>query len=156
MKYILPIISIFAGALAMSCKPAGEGAAVQAVGDTARPSPLAQDAGKGPLMPARYYNFGQKTEFVMAMREQLEELNKELDELSVKIDHASEAVQAEAKPKLAALRAKAVELREQVEEDSNATLSTWNVMKGETEDAFASLRHGIAQSRQGVFDKVAP
>ena len=156
MKTNLFILLVVAAGLGLSCKPAAEKAISQDTGTGSVPLGLSQKPAEDANTPPRYYNFGQKTEFVMAMRDELAKLNRELDALSAEIDRSSEAIQSEAKPRLAVLREKAAKLKLQVEEDVNATLPTWNVMKGETEEAFANLRTGIAQSRQAVTDKVAP
>ena len=156
MKNILFITSFIAITLAFGCKPSAGKTEGQTTEPTAQQLEKVQNATKDPAMQAKDYNFGQKTEFVMAMHAQLNELNQGLVELSAKIDSSSEAVQAEAKPKLAVLREKATQLSKQVDEISEATLSTWNVMKADTEKTYASLKDGIAQSRQAVSDKIAP
>jgi alpha-L-fucosidase len=156
MKNTLLIASLLAVAITLGCKPSGEKPVSQSPETTAQQLEKAQIATKGAAQQIQDYTFGQKTEFVMAMHTQLADLNKGLDELSVKIEKSSEAVQAEAKPKLAVLREQAAKLNKQLDEASNATLSTWSVIKADTEKAYASLKDGLAQSRQAVSDKIAP
>jgi soluble cytochrome b562 len=156
MKNILFVASALALALALGCKPAGEKPVSQSSENTAQQLEKAQIATKDAAQQIKDYTFGQKTEFVVAMQAQLTDLNRGMDELSEKIGKSSEAVQAEAKPKLAVLREKATQLSKQLDEASNATLSTWGVIKGDTEKAYAVLKNGLAQSRQAVSDKIAP
>jgi len=157
MKNTLLITSLLAVALALGCKPsAADPAEKTSEKTTAQQLEKVEVATKDTAVAIKEYTFGQKTEFVMAMKEQLTALNQAMDELSVKIERASEAVKAEAAPKFAALREKAARLTKQVDEMSNATLPTWNVMKADTEKACAELKDGIAQSRQAVSDKIAP
>lgn len=84
------------------------------------------------------------------MRAQLVELNKGIDDLSVKINKSTEAWQADAKLKLDMLREKVKRLDKQLDDDSKATLPTWEVMKTETEANFAELKAGIEQLCQTV------
>jgi len=155
MKNTLLITSLLA--VALGCKPsAADPAEKTSEKTTAQQLEKVEVATKDTAVAIKEYTFGQKTEFVMAMKEQLTALNQAMDELSVKIERASEAVKAEAAPKFAALREKAARLTKQVDEMSNATLPTWNVMKADTEKACAELKDGIAQSRQAVSDKIAP
>lgn len=152
MKKIIPVTLLLAAALAISCKRS----TATPADETNKTADKAQVANKDAALPIRDYNFGQKTEFVMAMRAQLVVLYQDLDELSAQIDKSNEAVQAEAKPKLAVLRKKAAQWSKQVDELSDATLSTWNVMKTETEKTVAHLKDEIAQAHQAVADKIAP
>ena len=157
MKNTLLITSLLAVALALGCKPSvADPADKTSEKTTAQQVEKVEVATKDAAVQIKEYTFGQKTEFVMAMKEQLTALNQGMDELSVKIEKASEAVKAEAAPKFAALREKATQLTKQVDEISNATLPTWNVMKADTEKAYAELKDGIAQLRQAVSDKIAP
>jgi len=156
MKNTLLIASFLAIAVTLGCKPSGEKPVAQSTETTAQQLEKAQTATKEAAQEIKDYTFGQKTEFVMSMRAQLADLDKGLDELSVKIEKSSEAVQAEAKPKLAVLREQAEKLKKQLQEASDATLSTWSVIKADTEKAYASLKDGLAQSRQAVSDKIAP
>ena len=152
MKKTLLITSLLAAALAISCKPS----TAKPADEPNRTTDKAQIATKDPALPIGDYNFGQKTEFVLAMRAQLVVLNQDLDALSAQIDKSNEAVQAEAQPKLAVLRKKAAQWSKQVDELPNATLPTWDVMKTEAEKAGAHLKDEIAQARQAVTDKIAP
>ena len=156
MKNTVWITSLRAVALALGCKPSAAKPASETPETTRQQLNNAAVETKDSAIQVKEYTFGQKTEFVMAMKEQLTALNQGMDELSVKIEKASEAVKAEAAPKFAALREKATQLTKQVDEISNATLPTWNVMKADTEKACAELKDGIAQSRQAVSDKIAP
>jgi len=157
MKNTLFITSLLAVALALGCKPSAAKPADEAAEKTsAQPLAKVEAATNEAAMQVKDYTFGQKTEFVMAMRAQLIELNQSLDELSVKIEKSSEAVKAEAAPKFAVLREMTTKLNKQVDEIADATLPTWNVMKADTEKTYADLKDGIAQSRQAVSDKIAP
>ena len=157
MKNTLFITSLLAVALALGCKPSAAKPANEAAEKTsAQPLAKVEAATNEAAMQVKDYTFGQKTEFVMAMRAQLIELNQSLDELSVKIEKSSEAVKAEAAPKFAVLREMTTKLNKQVDEIADATLPTWNVMKADTEKTYADLKDGIAQSRQAVSDKIAP
>ena len=102
------------------------------------------------------YTFAQKAEFVKAMQAQLDALNKDLDALSAKIDKSSDAVQAEAKPKLQALRDQAAQLNKQLDEAKNATESTWDSVKAGFAKAYDATKDGFNTARQWVSDKIAP
>jgi len=156
MKSIRLIASLFTLSLLLGCKPSAEKSASETTPTTNQPLANAQLAAKDAATPIKEYNFGQKTEFIMAMREQLAALKQSMDELSAKIEKSSEAVKAEAAPKFAVLREQATQLNKQLDEISEATLSTWDVMKAETEKSYDKLKDGIAQSRQAVSDKIAP
>ena len=79
-----------------------------------------------------------------------------LDQLQAKVDKSSDAFQAEAKPKLQALRDQADQLKKQLDATGNATESTWDSVKSATQKAYDSLKDGFNQSRQWVSDKIAP
>jgi chromosome segregation ATPase len=102
------------------------------------------------------YTFAQKAEFVAAMQVQLDALNKDLDQLSAKIDGSSAAVQAEAKPKLQALRDQAAQLNKQLDEARNATDSTWDSVKTGFSKGYQATKDGFNSARQWVSDKIAP
>ena len=149
-------MSLLAIAFSFGCKPSDEKPVAQTNETAVPPLEKVQSAAKDVGQQIQDYTFGQKTEFVMAMRAQLADLNKGLDELAVKIEKSSEAVQAEAKPKLAVLREQATQFGKQLDETSKATLPTWAVIKADTEKAYGALKDGLAQSRQAVADKIAP
>lgn len=136
MKTIQLLASFLAVTLALACQSSAKNTASQPAGDAA--------------VPIRDYNFGEKNAFVMEMRAQLVELNKGIDDLSVKINKSTEAWQADAKLKLDMLREKVKRLDKQLDDDSKATLPTWEVMKTETEANFAELKAGIEQLCQTV------
>jgi ElaB/YqjD/DUF883 family membrane-anchored ribosome-binding protein len=90
------------------------------------------------------------------MQVQLAALNRDLDQLSAKVEKASDAVQAEAKPKLQALRDQTAQLNKQLDEARNATESTWDSVKGGFKKAYEASKDGFQQARQWVSDKIAP
>ncbi len=102
------------------------------------------------------YTFAQKDEFVAAMQVQLDALNKDLDQLSAKIDSSSADVQAEAKPKLQALRDQAAQLGKQLDDARNATDSTWDSVKNGCSKGYQATKDGFNSARQWVSDKIAP
>lgn len=102
------------------------------------------------------YTFAQKDEFVKSMQDQLTTLNQNLDKLAAKINTSSDAVQAEAKPKLQALRDQAAKLSQDLADDQNATDSTWDSVKAGTKKTYDSLASSFADARQWVSDKIAP
>jgi DNA anti-recombination protein RmuC len=148
MKNILLITSCLTAVLAFGCKPSTE--------TTAQQLDKAQAETKVAAQEIRDYTFAQKTEFVATMHAQLADLNRDLDELSAKIGKSSEAVQADAKPKLAALRDQATQLNKRLDDVTNATESTWGTVKADFEKGYAALKEGFAKSRQWVSDKIAP
>jgi ElaB/YqjD/DUF883 family membrane-anchored ribosome-binding protein len=102
------------------------------------------------------YTFAQKAEFVQSMQGQLTTLDKDLDTLAATIDKASAAIQAEAKPKLQALRAQATKLKQQLADAQNATESTWDSVKAGTKSAYEAVAKGFNDARQWVSDKIKP
>jgi len=148
MKNRLFITSCFAAVFAFGCKPSTDTTTSQLDKAQADTTAAAQQI--------RDYTFAQKAEFVTTMQAQLADLNRNLDELSAKIDKSSAAVQADAKPKLAALRDQATQLNKRLDDVTNATESTWGTIKADFEKGYAALKDGFAQSRQWVSDKIAP
>jgi hypothetical protein len=102
------------------------------------------------------YTFAEKADFVTAMQAQLTKMDSDLDALSAKIASSSDAVQAEAKPKLQALRDQSAQLKQQLADAQNATESTWDSVKTGTKKAYASMAQGFTNARQWVSDKIAP
>jgi len=102
------------------------------------------------------YTFAQKTEFAEKMQSQLAAINADLDQLAAKIEKSSTATQAEARPKLQALREKADQLGRQLDQVKSATASTWDNVKAGTKKAYDELKDGFHQSRQWLSEKIAP
>jgi len=102
------------------------------------------------------YTFAQKDEFTAKMQAQLTEINNGLDQLAAKIEKSSDAVKAEAKPKLQALRDQAAKLNQQLADAQNATESTWDSVKADSQKAYAALAESFTDARQWVSDKIAP
>ncbi len=102
------------------------------------------------------FTFAQKAEFVKTMQGQLDALNKDLDQLDAQIAKSSDAVQAEAKPKLQALRDQVAQLNKQLDVAKDATESTWDSVKGGFSKAYDATKDGFNQTRQWVSDKIAP
>jgi chromosome segregation ATPase len=102
------------------------------------------------------YTFAQKDEFVKYMQGQLTTLNADLDKLAAKIDSSSAAIQAEAKPKLQALREQAAKMSQQLADDSNATESTWESVKAATQKGYDAMAASFSDARQWMSDKIAP
>lgn len=149
MKNMLLITSFLAAAFAAGCKPPADKT-------TAQQLDKAQAETKAAAGQMRDYTFAEKTEFVTAMRARLADLNRDLDELAAKIDKSGQSIQTEARPKLAALRDQATQLDKQLGEVTNATSSTWAIIKADSEKAYAALKNEFARSRQWVSDKIAP
>jgi len=140
----------------MGCKPSGEKPVNKSTETTTQKLDKAQAATKEAARQLRDYAFEQKAEFVAAMKSELSSLDQNLDELTAKIEKASAEAQAEAKPKLAALREQAAQLYKQLDEVDKATASTWGDIKAESEKACVALKDGVKQSRQWISDKIAP
>ena len=102
------------------------------------------------------YTYAQKNEFVASMQERLAAIDKEIERISVRIDAASDAAKADAKPKLAALRAQASRLEKQLGEVKDASESTWSDVKTGSRKAFDAVSSGLLEARQWVSDKIAP
>jgi chromosome segregation ATPase len=102
------------------------------------------------------YAFAQKAQFVEKMQSQLADLNRDLDQLAAKIEKSSDAIQAEARPKLQALRDQTAQLNTQLDGVRNATESTWDSVKSGFQKGYESSKDGFNQARQWVSDKIAP
>ena len=102
------------------------------------------------------FTYAQKDAFVKHMQTQLDALNKNLDELSAKVDSSSDTVQAEAKPKMQALRDQAAKLNQQLTDAKNATESTWDSVKAGCQKGYDATVEGVNQARQWVSDKIQP
>jgi septal ring factor EnvC (AmiA/AmiB activator) len=157
MKNILLVTSFIAAGLVTGCKPAAEvPAASPSTATTARQLDKAQTAATDAARQLHDYNFEQKTEFVAALQAQLVELNRNLDALSARIEKSPEPARAEARQKLAALREQETKLQAQLGAIKDATPSTWNGIKADSERAYTALKDGVTASRQWMSDKIAP
>ena len=153
MKNILSVASLVVVAFAMGCKPSGD---KPAAGTAAQQIDRAQAATKEAAQQIKDYSYAQKTEFVAAMKVQLADLDRSLDELAAKIEKSSAAAQAEAKPKLAALKEQSVQLKKQLAAATDATESTWGTIKAEFAKGYAAVKEGVNNARQWMSDKIAP
>lgn len=155
-KHTLLIASILAVVLLAGCKPNSQNASSESSGTAAKQLDKAKAAGNDAADRMQDYTFDQKTRFVSDMKTELAALNENITEISAKIEKSSAAVQADAKPKLAALREQAAQLNQQLQAVVDSTPSTWSGIKADYEKAYASLKNGVNQSRQWVSDKIAP
>src|SRR5712675_462972 len=128
MKHTKSILMVLAlGAFAVGCdKPS----------TTSQQLDKVQAKTKEAARDIKDYSYAQKAEFVATRQSQLAEINRDLDQLSAKIEKSSAAAQAEAKPKLQALREKAAQLGKQLDEVKNASESTWNSVKTSSAKAY--------------------
>ena len=150
MKKTLLAITCFAiAAFAVGCKPSEENS-------TSQQLEKVKTETKADAKEMKNYAYAQRTEFVTIMQGQLDALNKDIDALSAKIDSSSDAAKAEAKPKLQTLRDQAVLLKKQLDETRNATESTWDSVKANSQKAYDALKDDFQQARQWASDKIAP
>ena len=149
MKHTIPVILLLAGVTGLT------------VGCDRRPTTSQQlEAVQAKTKEAgqdlKDYSYAQKTEFVAKRESQLNEINRDLDQLSAKIEKSSATAQAEAKPKLQALREKTAQLSKQLDEVKNASESTWDNVKAGSAKAYDELKESFQQARQWLSDKIAP
>ena len=80
---------------------------------------------------------------------QLTEINKDLDQLGVRIEKSSDAAQAEAQPKLQALRDQADRLGKQFDEVRNSIEFSRDSVKTGPHQAYAALKDGLLKRTNG-------
>lgn len=114
------------------------------------------DNGSRPTQEMKDYTYAQRAEFTAAMQKQREEINRDLRSLETRIEQSSDAIKADAKPRLAALRAQSAKLDTQLEGVKDATESTWDNVKTGSKKAYAEMKDGFMQARQWVSEKIAP
>lgn len=156
MKKILLITSALAALAFTGCKRSEDVTRGQSAETTSEAMDRAQAATNDVAKQIQGYAFEQRTEFVAKMQAELTALNRSIDELDAKVEKSSAAVKAEARPQLAALREQSKQLSKQLEAVTNATPSTWNAIKADSEKAYMALKDGVNRSRQWVSDKIAP
>ena len=143
-------------AFGVGCKPSAEQSATEDRKATAQQFDKVKKETKEAAQDMKDYAYAQKAEFVAKMQGQLDEINRDLDQLAAKIEKSSEAAQAEAKPKLQALRDQAGKLNQQLDDAKNATESTWDDVKAGFKKGYGELKDGFQTARQWVSDKIAP
>jgi hypothetical protein len=159
MKHTTPFVALFfVTALVVDCSSAdkttsaepkdGNNAAVQLEN--------VKTANRKAARAMRDYAYAERAEFVREMKEELSQIERELDRLSTKIDSSSDAAKADAKMKLAAVREKWVQARNQLDRAESATGSTWNDVRGGFEKSYSDLKDTFADSRQWLSDKIEP
>jgi DNA anti-recombination protein RmuC len=136
-------------AFAVGCKPTEQQSTNEQLGKVKTETKVAAQQMKD-------YAYAQKVDFVVAMRGQLDALNRDLDSLAAKIEASSDAAKAEARPKLQTLRDQVAKLNTQLEKATDATESTWGEVKTGFQKGLDELKDGFQQARQWVSDKVAP
>jgi antitoxin component HigA of HigAB toxin-antitoxin module len=150
MKKTLLAITCFAiAAFAVGCKPSDENS-------TSQQLEKVKSETKADAKEMKDYAYAQRSEFVATMQAQLDALNKDIDALSAKIDSSSDAIKAVAKPKLQTLRDHAALLHKQLDETRNATESTWDSVKADSQKSYDALKDDFRQARQWASDKIAP
>ena len=102
------------------------------------------------------YAYAQKSQFVAGMKAQLSGLNRTVQELSTKVENSSDAIKQEARPKIVALRVRAEQLKLQLDAAQNATETSWNGAKAETQKIYLAMKDGFTQARQWLAEKIAP
>jgi len=116
----------------------------------------AKVAGREAVQQMRDYSYAQKAEFVALMQTRLSELDAQLDAVGTKIEKSSDAMKADLKPKLEALREQSSALKKQLGAIADATPSTWDTIKADSDKAYTALKDGVTQTRQWISDKIAP
>jgi len=102
------------------------------------------------------FTHDQKEQFVESLSNRIAALDKELDELTAEVNKSSSTVQAEARPRLAALRTQSDQLKEQLNQAKGASASTWESVKAGTSKAYDDLKAGFQSTRQWMSEKIAP
>lgn len=101
------------------------------------------------------YDYAQKAEFVAGMQAHLDEINRELDALAAKVAKSNAAAQAEATPKIEALRSQTAKLASQLDLARNADESAWNDIKAGFRSGYNELKSGFNQARDWISEKIA-
>jgi Arc/MetJ family transcription regulator len=104
----------------------------------------------------REYAYAEKAEFVNKMKKELVDIQGELDRLGAKVDRASGAAKADAKVKLATVREKWTQTKQQLDRAETATASNWDEVKNGFKQSYADLKNSFEKTRQWLSDKIAP
>jgi hypothetical protein len=104
----------------------------------------------------RDYAYAEKAEFVGKMKKEMIATQEELDRLGAKVDTAGDSVKADAKVKLAAVRAKWVQAKAQLERAESSNESTWDDVKFGFKQSYVDLKDSFNSTRQWLSDKIAP
>jgi hypothetical protein len=104
----------------------------------------------------RDYAYAEKAEFVSNMKKELVATQEELSRLGAKVDAASDSAKADARVKLAAVRAKWVQAKAQLDRAESATESTWDDVKLGFKQSYVDLKDSFNTLRQWLSDKIAP
>jgi hypothetical protein len=104
----------------------------------------------------RDYAYAEKAEFVAKMKQEMIATQEELDRLGAKVDAAGDSAKADAKVRLAAVRAKWVQAKAQLDRAESATESTWDDVKFGFKRSYVDLKDSFNSTRQWLSDKIAP
>jgi Arc/MetJ family transcription regulator len=104
----------------------------------------------------REYAYAEKAEFVNKMKKELVDIQGELDRLGNKVDRASGAAKADGKVKLATVREKWTQTKQQLDRTETATASNWDEVKNGFKQSYADLKNSLEKTRQWLSDKIAP
>ena len=102
------------------------------------------------------FTFAQKAEFVGPCKFNWTRLTRIWTNSPPGSTSSTDAVKADAKPKLQALRDQVTKLNHQLDEARNASESTWDSVKADSQLALNSVKNTFQQSRQWLSDKIAP
>ncbi|MBD5779218.1 hypothetical protein IEN85_06910 [Pelagicoccus sp. NFK12] len=102
------------------------------------------------------FSFEQKQAFSEAMSKQLVVIESEIQSLEAKMKNASDSVKAAGQPKLAELKERATSLKKQIAAIADATPTTWDGMKADSQKAYDALKHNVDESRQWLSDAIQP
>jgi hypothetical protein len=111
---------------------------------------------KGAAQSMRQYAYADKAEFVNKMKMELVDIQGELDRLGAKVDRTSGAAKADAKVKLATVREKWTQTKQQLDRAETATESNWDEMKNGFKQSYGDLKSSFEKTRQWLSDKIAP
>jgi hypothetical protein len=149
---------LLAAALAAGCKSTPENSATRARQDEIVALRLnnAKAETKEAAQAIEDYAYARKAEFVARMKEELVAIQEELDRLAAKADSSAGAVKAEAQTRLEAAREKFAQTKKSLEEEENATDSTWDDVKIGFLESYAGLKGSVETARQWLGAKIAP
>jgi hypothetical protein len=148
MKHTWLLTPLVALAFLAACKPSSSSEIKQtAVQSPPKPAvaqtPLAADAAM-----ARQYAFSEKAEFLTATRLEMVELNRGVEDAAARLARSDQKLQQDIAPKLTLLRDQAANLDRKLQDIASAGSENWVALRNDLTAGFASLRKGLALSKE--------
>ncbi|MDQ8204305.1 hypothetical protein [Pelagicoccus sp. SDUM812003] len=153
MKSIHFSIYLLTGILAAGCSKSSDVSTEARVTDVTPKTEVSTDATSLEIEAVTYER---RQAFSEAMRKRLAVIESEIQSLEAVLEESSDSAKSTAQPKIASLKSQAADLKDRIQAIGDATPTTWEGVKADSQKAYDALQQSVNDSRQWLSDLIQP